>query len=199
MDEHSAFYIPKQHETERLLMRIWQPGDGRLLHEAVEDSFPELHTWMDWAKVMPTLSETENVVREAAQKFVNRQEFNFIILRKSDRLVVGTVGVHHIRWDVPRFELGYWGRTRATGQGYITEAVRKLTRYLFDELGAERVEIRCDARNVRSAAVARRAGFLLEAVLRREARSNDESLRDTQIYAMLRENFAALSESPPLP
>ncbi len=32
---------------------------------------------------------------------------------------------------VRRFELGYWCRTRHQGRGFVTEAVRALTRFAF--------------------------------------------------------------------
>ena len=78
---------------------------------------------------------------------------------------VGSSGLHRIDWTVPRFEIGYWIRTSMTGHGFATEATRRIADFAFDELGAERVEIWCDAANERSAAVAVRAGFELEARL----------------------------------
>lgn len=194
MNDLSVFYIPQQLESERLRLRVLQPGDGRVLHEAAVESFKELHPWMDWATHMPTLSESENYAREAARMFLNRDEINYLIFRRSDNLVVGAMGVHHIAWDVPRFELGYWGRTRTNGHGYISEAARAVTKFVFETLGAERVEIRCDARNVRSAALASRVGYNLEARLRRDSRANDDSLRDTLIYVLLRDEYEQMAE-----
>lgn len=193
MNEYSSFFIPNKLETERLILRVLQPGDGRLLHEAAVESYAELHPWMEFAKNMPILADVENFAREAARMFLNRDEINFIVFRKSDGTVLGAMGIHHIDWDVPRFEIGYWVRTRLSGNGYVTEGVRAILDLLFETLSAERVEIRCDSRNSRSAAVAHRAGFKLEATLRRESRANDDSLRDTLVFAMLREDYQAVT------
>jgi RimJ/RimL family protein N-acetyltransferase len=81
--------------------------------------------------------------------------------------------VHRMDWSVPRFEIGYWVRTNLQGQGYITEAVNGITAFAFSVLNAQRIEIRCDARNTRSAAVAERAGFALEARLHHDTRAPD--------------------------
>lgn len=194
MTDISVFYIPQQIETERLHLRVFQPGDGRLLHEAAVESFNELHPWMDWATHMPTLSESENYAREAARMFLNRDEINYLIFRRSDNLVVGAMGIHHIAWSVPRFEIGYWGRTRTNGNGYMSEAGRAVTKFIFETLNAERSEIRCDSRNLRSAALAARIGYTLEATLRRDSRANDDSLRDTMVFAMIREEYDQRSE-----
>jgi RimJ/RimL family protein N-acetyltransferase len=73
-------------------------------------------------------------------------------------------------WEVPKFEIGYWARTSQTGHGYITEAVNGVVRLAIDTLGANRLEIRCDTKNDRSAAVAKRVGFVLEGTLRCDTR-----------------------------
>jgi RimJ/RimL family protein N-acetyltransferase len=88
---------------------------------------------------------------------------------------------------VPRFEIGYWCRTRFAGQGYITEAVRGITGFALDHLGAKRVEIRCDSLNRRSARVAERCGFRLEGELRNAELGSDGTPRNFLVYSMLPE------------
>jgi RimJ/RimL family protein N-acetyltransferase len=96
-------------------------------------------------------------------------------------------GLHVRDWSIPMFEIGYWRRKRFEGQGYITEAVKGITRFGFEVMKAERIIIRCDEQNVRSAAVARRAGFTLEGILRLDDRTADGSqLRNTMLFAMIR-------------
>jgi RimJ/RimL family protein N-acetyltransferase len=89
-------------------------------------------------------------------------------------------------------EIGYWLRTDATGAGYATEAVKLLVRLAFDLLQAERIEIRCDARNARSAAVPRRLGFVHEATLRCARRNPENELGDTLVFALTRTDAGTL-------
>jgi RimJ/RimL family protein N-acetyltransferase len=70
--------------------------------------------------------------------------------------------------------------------------VRLLVRFAFETLGANRVFLRCDARNVRSAAVAQRLGFVHEATHRNEARDHRGSLRDTMIFALTPDDYTRL-------
>ncbi|MGH3087678.1 MAG: GNAT family N-acetyltransferase, partial [Rubrobacteraceae bacterium] len=98
-----------------------------------------------------------------------------------------------IDWDVPRFEIGYWLRTSFTGKGYMTEAVKGIAAFAFDELGAQRVEIKCDPLNEKSVRVAKRCGFRLEAELRNNERSPSGELRNTLVYSMLPEERGVLS------
>jgi len=70
----------------------------------------------------------------------------------------------------------------------VTEAVERISRFAFEELGANRVEIRCDPENVRSRAVAERLNFELEGILRNDTISRiDNKLRDTCVYAKIRQ------------
>lgn len=182
--------MPSLVSTPRLALRVPRAGDGKLVNAAIRDTFETLHRWMPWALRVPTIAESETFAREAAARFRAREEVTFLIFRAADDLLLGTTSLHSIDWSVPRFEIGYWLRSSVEGHGYMTEAVCALTSVCLDRLGAERVEIRCDSRNQRSAAVALRAGFHLEATLRRHVRDNDGHLRDTLIFAMLQERAA---------
>lgn len=181
--------VPEQFETERLIIRCPQPGDGAVINESIRESFAELHQWMPWARTLQSVAESETYARESALRFRNLEDLPLVMFRKSDGAHVGNSGMHNIDWEVPRFEIGYWLRTSLVGQGYMTEAVNGITALAFEKLGAERMEIHCDSRNIRSAAVAQRAGYTLEAHLRRDSRAPDGTLRDSLIFARLREEW----------
>lgn len=117
------------------------------------------------------------------------------IWQKQTGIYLGGSGLHRIRWEVPSFEIGYWLRASAWGQGYVTETVRLLCALAFETLGGQRVEIRCDARNARSAAVPLRCGFVREACLRNESRDGAGNLRDTLVFALTPEDYAQHSDS----
>ena len=177
--------IPDRIETERLIIRAPRAGDGAAGNAAICESLDALRPWMAWAEPVPSVEDSEEHFRRAAAHWLAREDLPLVLLRKEDGLFVGGSGLHRIDWSVPMLEIGYWIRTSLSRQGYVTEAVRAITTFAFDVLAAQRVEIRCDARNTRSAAVAERAGYTLEARLRSQARGVDGTLRDTLIYAML--------------
>lgn len=178
--------IPESFDTERLTIRAPRFGDGAALREAVIESQEHLRPWMPWARTIPTPEAEEELVRRGRARFLLREDLWLFIWLKDSEMYVGGTGLHRIKWDVPCFEIGYWVRKRFEGQGFITETVRELTRFAFDTLNAERVEIRCDTLNLRSAAVAVRAGYTLEGILRRDGRTPDGDLRDTKLYSMIR-------------
>lgn len=182
--------VPERLQTPRLVLRAPRPGDGAALNAAVLDSLDALRPWMPWAQTAPTLEASEAVAREAHGKFLLRSDLVFSLWlhdgQGRETQLVGGSGLHRIDWSVPRFEIGYWCRSGHTGQGLVTEAVRALNRMAFDQLQAQRVEIRMDERNTASWRVAERAGFTLEAVLRNDARDVAGGVRNTRVYARVR-------------
>lgn len=179
--------FPFSFTTERLMIRGLLPGDGPIMRTAVLESAEELRPWMPWAVNVASPEEYEVLAREGHLKFLAREDLGLMLFLKGTDTLVGRSGLHRINWDVPKFEIGYWVHSAHARRGYITEAVEGITRFAFAELGARRVEIRCDAKNVRSAAVAQRLGFIHEGTLHHDARHHlSDELRDTMIFAKIR-------------
>jgi RimJ/RimL family protein N-acetyltransferase len=64
-------------------------------------------------------------------------------------------------------QVGYWMDPAARGRGLATRALRELCRWGFAELGLGLIEWRAEVGNMASRRVAEKAGFAVEAVLRR--------------------------------
>ena len=182
------FKIPETIETARLLLCAPRSGDTAAINAGVLESFDELHEWMPWAKERPSLNDTEFFSRRSAANFILRQELNYRIRLKTDDEFAGCVALFNIDWTLPRFEIGYWLRTPLRGNGYMTEAVLGLAQMAVMSLNANRVEIRCDEKNVRSRAIPERLSFRLEGVLRNDSRTPAGGLRNTCLYAANLEN-----------
>ncbi|WP_422723689.1 GNAT family N-acetyltransferase [Jeotgalibacillus soli] len=178
--------FPTEFYSERLHMRMPQPGDGKTVYEAINVSIEELKPWLPFAQKEQSLGEVEANIREAHTQFLKREDLRFLVFHKETGEFIASSGLHRINWEIPKFEIGYWIDSRHSGNGYITEAVKGISDFAFQELNANRVEIRCDARNKRSRAVPERLGFELEGVLKNDSLAEDGSqLRDTCIYAKL--------------
>jgi ribosomal-protein-serine acetyltransferase len=190
-DQPVLLDFPDAFETERLLIRAPREGDAPALTEAVNASLDHLRPWMPWAQEPATVEKYTANIRRGIARWVMREDLWLMLIRKADGYWLGSSGLHRIDWSVPRFEIGYWVRADAEGKGYVTEAVSGITDFAFGTLKAERVEIRCDSLNVRSAAVAERCGYALEGRLRNDSRSINGDLRDTLIYSTIRPEWAA--------
>jgi RimJ/RimL family protein N-acetyltransferase len=178
--------VPEQFESERLIIRCPRPEDAEELNAAIAASVEELLPWMPWAQTPDNLEQQIERLTNARAKYQNREGFRLLLFAKETGELVGSSGIQGMDWDVKKFEIGYWAVTPHAGRGYITEAVERITRICIEEFAANRVEIRCDTRNERSAAVARRLGFKLEGELRKDALGPNGELRDTFVFAKVR-------------
>jgi RimJ/RimL family protein N-acetyltransferase len=176
-------------------VRGYHAGDGDALWEAVEESRTHLKPWLLWVNTHRTPVDSEEYARRSRARFALREDFSLGIWERATGRLVGGTGLHPYDWDVPSFEIGYWLRPSAVGNGFVTEAVRLLCRIAFEMFGANRVFIRCDSENARSAAVPRRLGFIQEATLRGDSRNTEGQLSNTLVFAMTSPDYATLVSS----
>lgn len=175
--------VPEALDTPRLLLRAPRLTDVPEVYAAVRESLAELSSFMTWATPEYSLLGCRTNTRAAIDLFRTGEGLRYHFFDRTTGVFVGNASFHHIDWGVPKLELGYWLRTSRTGAGLMLEGVRALAEMAQQELGAARLEIRCDDRNLKSARVAEGCGFRLEGVMRHEARDPQGQLRDTRIYA----------------
>jgi RimJ/RimL family protein N-acetyltransferase len=180
--------FPDSFDTERLTIRAPRVDDAQEVIDAVTESLPELRPWMPWATEPPTLEFEIGRLRHAMAKWITHEDLLLHVYLKGTSTFVMGSGLHRIDWHSGKFEIGYWVRTKFAGQGFVTEAVTGIAAFAFKHLQANRVEVRCDAQNIRSAAVAKRCGFLLEGILRHDSLDMNGTLRSTMIFSKLSAN-----------
>ncbi|HZO91226.1 MAG TPA: GNAT family N-acetyltransferase [Chthonomonadaceae bacterium] len=186
--------LPEELVGERVLVRRYRPGDGAAMWEAIEESREHLRPWLPWVGQHQSPADSEAYVRRAGARWQLREDFSMGLWALATGRFLGGSGLHASDVEVPSFEIGYWLRPSAVGHGYMTEAVRLLCRLAFETLAANRVFIRCDSRNARSAAIPRRLGFLHEGTLRNDHRDTSGELFDTLVFALTSQDYANLPE-----
>ena len=171
----------------QVVVRPYRLEDAEGVFAAIEESRQHIWPWLPWGDQHQTVEDTRDFILRSQAKWLLREEdLNLGIFEAESGRYLGGTGLHIRGWDVPAFEIGYWLRASAEGRGYMAEAVKLLTDYAFNALAAQRVFVRCDANNARSAAVAERLGFVQEARLRNEMRTHtDGQLRDTLIFSLI--------------
>ena len=170
----------------RVVVRPYRLEDADALFAAVAESRQHIWPWMPWGDQHQTVDDSRDFILRTQAKWLLREDMTVGFFEASSERYLGGSGLHPRGWDVPAFEIGYWIRASAEGHGYVAETVRLLADFAFESLGAQRVMIRCDARNTRSAAVAERLGFVREARLRNEVRTHtDSALRDTLVFSLI--------------
>ncbi|HEX9412522.1 MAG TPA: GNAT family N-acetyltransferase [Ktedonobacterales bacterium] len=180
----TLIHLADELRGERVLLRPYRADDAPALWQAIDASRDHIRPWLPFADRHRTVDETRDWISHRMAAWLLREDLGLSIWERGTEHFLGGIGLHPRNWDIGYFELGYWLRQSAEGHGYLSEAVRLLTDYAFDALHANRIEIGCDTRNQRSAAVAERLGFVREAHLRNHASSMDGTLRSTYIFAL---------------
>ena len=113
--------------------------------------------------------------------------FQFAVELKATRTHIGDVGVN-LNDNRRQAEIGYTLAPDQQGHGYATEAVRAVLERLFTVQGLHKVSAECDARNLASARLLERVGFVREGLLRRHTWIKGE-WTDDLLYGLLEEDF----------
>lgn len=177
-------------ETERTVLRCWQPQDAEQLLQSTAQSIDHLREWMPWASDEPsTLEEKISLLRRWRAAFDLDKDFTYGIFSSDETAVWGGTGLHN-RLTGEALEIGYWIHVDQVNRGLATETTAALSRVAIEVHKVVRVEIHCDPTNVRSAAVPRKLGFVLEATLGRRAVGTDGLLRDVMIWTLFRDAYS---------
>ena len=186
--------IPEEVIGFRVLLRPYRPEDAAALWEAIQESLEHLAPWMPWVHDYHSLDVARAYVARARARWLLREDLAVGIFRRDGGFLGGS-GLHRMNWTLRTFEIGYWIRKSAEGQGYVTETVQFLTRLAFDLLQANRVEIRMDPENIRSRRVPERLGFVLEGTLRMIGPGPDGQPTDRHVFALIPEEYRRLDWS----
>lgn len=175
---------PARLEASGFVLRAWSPADAPLLEATLAASDAHLRPWTPWVITgkVPGLTLEERLARHAEDWQAGR-EWIYGIFTSDERELLGGCGLHP-RIGPGAVEIGYWLAERATGRGVATAAASLLTSTAFGPPHMERVEIRVEPRNVRSAMVPQRLGFAHAGQVEAHGTTLD-------VWAMARERWAA--------
>ena len=114
-------------------------------------------------------------------------EINFAIATEHE--LIGAIGLE-LQDDVNLYsaEIGYWLAEPFWGKGIATEALKVLTKYAFENFDFNRIFAGVFELNPASAKVLEKAGYKLEARLRKSV-FKEGKFQDQLIYSILREEF----------
>ena len=180
--------IPTRFETERLIISVYEDGDGDAFYHLIQSNYDHLQEELSEVHTIKSNDDAETYVRQKKEAWISRKRLVPKIVEKASGRMMGQLWIEP-RWERMIFEIGYFIVGDSQGVGYITEAVRKMVDFLFRELEANRLEIHTKATNEKSIGVADRCGFTKEAHLRERGRTNEGEFVDMLIYGLLRREY----------
>lgn len=137
---------------------------------------------------IPGFADFDDVKRwieESNTRAAGGHEIAFAIIDTARNQAVGSTRFLDIRREHRGLEIGYtWLSTAAQRTAINTECKLLLMKHAFEDLGAMRVQLKTDSRNIRSQEAIERIGGVREGVLRSHMLCWDGSVRDTVMYSI---------------
>jgi [ribosomal protein S5]-alanine N-acetyltransferase len=149
--------------TPRLRLRALQADDASALLEVLGD---EQVTRYHSMATLSSLAEAHDAISGVDQRFGAGEMIRWAIQPRSDRRLIGTVGLLHVVAEHRRGELGFELARRWWGHGLMPEAAAAVIGYGFTVLGLHRIEAGVLVGNDPSVRVLRKLGFQEEGTLR---------------------------------
>jgi [ribosomal protein S5]-alanine N-acetyltransferase len=182
-------------QSERLRLRPFTDADGDALFALHSNArvlrYWDSPPWEDRARADRFLATCRQMADEGTGA-------RLALDRTSDDAFIGWIGLSRWNPDFRSAALGYCLDEPAWGHGYATEAARAVLRWAFDTLDLNRVQAEADTRNIASARVLEKVGFVREGTLREDC-IVDGDVSDSWVFGLLRREWRPSTESVPVP
>lgn len=173
-------------ETERLILRRYRIEDVEEAYRNWMSSkvVTRFLTWTPHASV----EESREYIQSVLDSYANDNIYNWVMELKETGEVIGSIGVNRLKEDIASCEIGYCMSESCWGKGIMAEAFREVIRFLFTEVGVNRIESNHDVNNPASGRVMEKCGLRYEGTLR-QADRNNQGVCDSIYRAILREEY----------
>ena len=146
--------------TPRLILREFVPEDFAALREI--DGDPEILRWRSRRTISPQMTREFLALAAAAAQEAPRQQYALAVTLRADGSLIGQAGLTIVTTRYDEAFMWYSINRRYWGQGYMTEAARRLLEFGFEAAGLRRIFAECHPDNIASARVMEKIGLRLE-------------------------------------
>lgn len=176
-------------DGERIYIRFLDVSDAKAvldLHLRNKDFFKKYTTTKN--EDFYTLEYQEDIIKDNIVKKDNDERYSFgIFIKNSDELIGNIALTEVLRNSLQSCYIGYYLDIQHNGKGYMTEVVKLIVKYAFEDLKLHRIEAGVMPHNIRSMRVLEKAGFIKEGIARKNVKING-IWEDHQVLAIVNEN-----------
>ena len=169
-------------ESERLRLRRVKPTDLQAMYAYGSD--PEVSRFVTWER-HKSLQDTEVFLNFILDRYEEEQVAPWAIEYKSNGQMIGTIDF--VQWEPASrvAEIGYVLHRDYWKKGIMTEAVKRVIQFGFEQMNLVRIQAVCLPENAGSYRVMEKAGFQYEGTLHK-ARVIKGKNQDIKMYAIIR-------------
>ena len=174
-------------ETERLILRRFNLGDAEDIFRnwAQSEAVTRYLTWQPYKNI----DDLKGYIQYCIDEYQKPNKYNWVIEYKEIGEPIGSISVMWVREDIAACEVGYCMSERFWGMGIMPEALKEVIRFLFEEIGMNRIQATHDANNPNSGRVMEKCGMQHEGTMRQASR-NTLGICDSVMRAILREDYS---------
>lgn len=176
----------KKLETERLILRQFKIEDYVEMYNnwACEDAVTKFLTW----QTHTNQDVTKSVLVDWIPKYENKDFYNWAIELKEENRLIGNISVVSLREETLSAILGYCMGSKWWGKEIMPEAGKAVLKYLFEEVGFNRIAANHDKNNPKSGRVMQKIGMTYEGTLRSAGFCNQGIIDDVR-YSILKSEW----------
>ena len=169
-------------ETERLFLRKWQKSDVVDLFNIMKNPSVIMGGWKPHSNI--------NASIEILNEYIESNERWAIELKNTGK-VIGSIRVYpdNNRGKFFAKTINYVLSEDYCGNGYMTEAVKRIIEYLFEELNIDLLSAFHYPNNDKSKKVLERCGFQYEITIEQGSTRYDGQVFDSVCYSILKSDY----------
>ena len=172
-------------ETERLLLRMLSLEDAARMQQIRSNK--EVMKFMD-SHWHTNIELSEEFISENLEMYSLQKGLFWALIEKESQQFIGDFAFWQIDKKHCRTEIGYTLHPDYWGKGYMSEAMRKILNFGFQNLKLHSIEANINPKNTKSRNILTNVGFVKEAYFRENYFYNGKFL-DSEIYSLLEKNF----------
>ncbi len=175
---------------ERIVLKLNKPTIqmANIIFEEVSKNRKHLDPWMPWSAFTLKVEDSMKYLFKSHEEMEQKQKANYGIYVEGE--YIGNIGIFDINKNNNSAEIGYWLSADYARKGYVSEAVKVLEKDFFDNHQINRIQIKCDERNIPSIGVAKKCGYVLEGKLREDSFcAHSKLFRNTLIFSKLKSEY----------
>jgi len=172
---------------EKVMLRYPKLSDAKWVFENIKR--PEVSKMMAYfVDDMTSIKDEVAWIKSQPAKRKKKISFNFIIIDKKTKALIGTCGIGDIDAREKRVTVGWWVAKKYWGKGNASDAVKLLIKFGFEKLKLNRLEAEVFTYNKRSFNFAKRLGFKLEGIARQKSFKRGKLIDDYE-FSLLRKEW----------
>lgn len=178
----------KKLESKRLILRRCKKGDAKQIFDNY-GSDPVVSKYVVWDK-HNSVEDSQKLVEKWIESYKNKNSYKWVIVDKASNNVIGSISAVKVNTEYKTVEVGYCLGSKWWNKGYATEALKRIIKFFFEEIGVETIYANHLADNPASGKVMQKSKMKHDGTLRnRMIDKNTNKPMNLEAYSIIKKDY----------